>query len=102
MTIDTNFCCRVHIHGNQRIVAICDRDIVGLTFREGKMNIFVDPGFYYEKEISKDELISLIRTADMMNMVGNRIVEFAVEQGFVDQDCVLLIQGIKHAQIMSF
>ena len=50
----------------------------------------------------KDELSSLIQTADMVNMVGNSIVEFAVEQGFVDLDGVLVIQGIKHAQIMSF
>lgn len=102
MSNETKYCCRIHIHGNQRIVAACDSDIVGREFREGKMNIFVNPAFYFEKEISKDELSSLIQTADMVNMVGNSIVEFAVEQGFVDLDGVLVIQGIKHAQIMSF
>ncbi len=66
------------------------------------MNIFVDPAFYFENEISENEVIPLIRTADMVNMVGNKIVEMVVEQGFVDKESVLVIQGVKHAQIMSF
>jgi len=102
MSNETKYCCRIHIHGNQRIVAACDSDIVGREFREGKMNIFVDPAFYFEEEISENEIASLIHTADMVNMVGNRIVELAIERGFVDSDSVLVIQGIKHAQIMSF
>lgn len=102
MSNENNYCCRVHLHGNLRIVAVCDSDIVGREFRSGKLNIFVDPAFYFEKEITEDELPSLINTADMVNMVGNGIVDFVVERGLVAPDCVLVIQGVKHAQIMSF
>jgi len=37
----------------------------------------------------------------VINLVGERAVAVAVEQGLVDPECVLIIDGIKHAQAVK-
>ena len=99
---EKEICCKVHIHGNRRVVAACDRDILGKEFNEDPRKIFVDPVFYFQKMIQKDELLNLIETADIVNLVGNISVGIAIDASFVHPDHVIVIEGIKHAQIMAF
>ena len=41
-----NMYVRIHTRGDERIVAACDEDIIGMTFSEGKAKITVHEDFY--------------------------------------------------------
>ncbi len=95
------FLYKVHTSGNHRIVGICDREIVGKEFRDGDRRLFVDPSFYSDGEADRKKMLSLIPTADSANIAGSGAVEAAIEAGFVDPGCVLVIGGVKTAIVMA-
>jgi len=87
--------------GEQTLLAICDLDLVGKTFRQGKIVFEVREEFYKGTKVTVDEAIGLIENCSVVNMVGQCIVKEAVEKGFVHPDAVIEISGVPHAQIMK-
>ncbi len=83
------------------LLAICDADILGKTLKRGKIVFHIREDFYKGSLVSIEEAMDLIRQATIVNMVGRRIVEKAVEKGLVHPDAVLEIEGIPHAQILK-
>ncbi len=92
---------RMHTDGKERIVAACDEDILGMTFREGKMKITVHEGFYKGEVLEEEAFIQRLGIATIINLVGNGVVDLAIREGFVSPDSVLVIDGVKHAQAVQ-
>ena len=44
--------------------------------------------------------MSYLRLATIANLVGEEVVRIAVEEGFIDESCVLRVDGIPHAQMV--
>ena len=82
------------------LVAVCDSDIAGRTFREGELKIEVKESFYGEKEYSEDEVKRELRRATIANITGKKAVELAIKIGIVDKDRVLEIGECLHAQMV--
>jgi hypothetical protein len=82
------------------LVAVCDSDLLGETFREGKLKLEVKPDFYKGSAATITEALHLVNEADIANLVGKRIVEAAVKEGYVDPSAIIHIAGIPHVQIM--
>ena len=95
------FSLRIHRHPDEVILAICDEDILGQTFRGDGIKIEVSEGFYGGDIVSADEIRNAIRNFTMINMVGNEIVELAIAEGVIHPDNVIVIGGIKHAQAVT-
>ena len=89
-------------HQNQRICAVCDKEILGQTFREGKIKIEVKESFYKGELVSVEESIIEIEKATIVNLVGNRIIDKLIEIGLVHRDGVIKINGISHVQLVRF
>jgi len=90
--------CKIHVHGGERILAACDEDIRGLTFRDGDVKITVSEGFYGGEPVSEETFVERTRSVTIMNLVGNRVVDRAISEGLVSEECVIVIGGVKHAQ----
>lgn len=86
---------------NEVILAACDREILGKYFEEGEFHIEVKKEFYHEVYVSKETFINALRTATIVNLVGERVVKIAVEEGFVDEENILWIDGVPHAQMVK-
>ena len=97
--MNSGICVKVHRSGNELLVAACDVDILGNTFREGKLRIQVSRDFYEGDTVGEDTLVNRLEMATVANLVGSLVVEIAIRHGFVDPDCVLVIDGIPHAQM---
>lgn len=82
------------------LVAVCDKDLLGLTFREGRLKLEVKPGFYQGNSANIDEALRAIDSATVANLVGKEIVDAAVKGGLVDSSAVLHIDGVPHVQIV--
>ena len=82
------------------LVAVCDTGLVGETFREGKLKLEVKPDFYQGVTTTIEEALRVISSADIVNLVGRRIVDAALNAGLVSPSAVISIAGVKHVQIV--
>lgn len=92
-------CVKVYKHGREVLVAACDEDIVGKTFKSKELRITVSEGFYMGESCGEDVLVNRLEMATIANLVGEKTLEIAVRRGFVDPGCVIKIGGVPHAQM---
>jgi len=87
--------------GHHVLLAACDADLLGRVLREGKIVFEVREEFYKGPKMSVDEAIDLVEKSTVANMIGNCIVQKAIEKGLIHPEAVLNISGIPHAQIVK-
>lgn len=81
------------------LVAACDEDIVGKTFRGNDIKITVSASFYKGDSGGEEMLVNRLEMATIANLVGKKTMEIAIKHGFVDPDNVLQIGEVPHAQM---
>ncbi len=94
------FRMRVYRVKGEVLVAVCDSDIVGRTFREGDLKLEVKESFYGEEEVGEEEVKRALRNATIANITGNKAVNLAVRIGIIDKNRILYIEGCPHAQMV--
>lgn len=90
------------IHGKDRVVAVCDEEILGKTLEGGRVPFKVSEGFYKGTLGDVDEAIAAMKQATICNLVGKKIVEAAIECNMVHERAVIYFGEIPHAQIVKF
>ncbi|MCL2148009.1 MAG: DUF424 family protein [Methanomassiliicoccaceae archaeon] len=90
--------CRIHAHGNERILAACDREILGMTFTGDGVRIKVSEIFYGGETLPEEAFVERTKSVTIMNLVGNRVVGIAVREGMVSEQSVMVIGEVMHAQ----
>jgi hypothetical protein len=80
---------------------MCDADLLGKTLKQGKIVFHVREEFYKGSLMHLEEAVSLIKHSTIVNMVGQKIVKRAVEEGWIHPDAILEIEGVPHAQIVN-
>ncbi|MDR2865862.1 MAG: DUF424 family protein [Methanomassiliicoccaceae archaeon] len=89
---------KIHTRGTERILAACDHELLGKEFRDGVMRLKVSEAFYKGEDISEETLAERMKNVTIMNLVGERTVSAAQRMGYVSEDAVVTIGGVKHAQ----
>jgi len=84
------------------IIAACDENILGLHIVDEniKANFYVDPYFYKGELLDLEEAVKILATATIGNIVGEQIVQAALEMGLIHPEAVLRIKGIPIALFM--
>jgi hypothetical protein len=82
------------------MVAVTDEDCLGKEFTEGEVRLEVSKNFYGDHHADYGEVLSALKEATIANIVGNESVALAVENGFVDPNDILFVQGVPHAQMV--
>ena len=90
---------KLHTHDLKTILAVCDKKFVGKEFEDGKIFFRVSEKFFGNQEVSENELIKMAHNADSINSFGNKCTEILQKEGLISENSVILIAGIKHAQI---
>jgi len=90
---------KVYHRGPETLVAACDEDLLGKTFRERGLKIEVS-SFYEGDVVSEDVLLAHLRLATIGNFVGKDTIEVVKRGGFVAEEGVLWIGGVPHAQFV--
>ena len=86
--------------GEYTFVTVCDADLLGKTLREGRIVIHVREEFYGGHLISVEDAMKIVRRYDHANLIGEKAVGKAVEEGLVHREAVLTVAGVPHALIM--
>jgi hypothetical protein len=92
---------KIHYLGKELMVAACDSNLLGKRFKEGKIVLnaskeFYGNGFKGNGERLKKEL----GRATIANLTGEEAVSSAIEAGFIDEERVIKVKGIPHAQYL--
>ena len=89
---------KLHPAGRDTILAVCDSELIERTFTEGELSITVYREFYGGVLVDEEGLKIHIRSATILNLVGERSIAVASEMGWVDEENTLTIGDVKHAQ----
>lgn len=83
------------------LVTLCDEGVLGETFVDGEVSLEVTEEFYGGDAVSESTAIDAMARASVANLVGTDAVELAIENGFVDENNVLEVDGTRHAQFLT-
>jgi hypothetical protein len=84
------------------LVAVCDSELIGRTFREGELHLSVNEDFFKGRPADEHEVKKALKEATIANLVGEQSVACGIDSGIVDEHCVITIGGIPHAQMVLF
>ena len=86
------------------IVTLADEDLIGKVFYEGKKQLDVKESFYKGKIKKREEICELLgfyRKEDaIFNIVGEKSVSLAIEEGLISADSVLSIDGVPYSMVL--
>ncbi|WP_115865307.1 DUF424 domain-containing protein [Halorussus litoreus] len=82
------------------LVAVCDDDVLGETFEDDGVSLTVTEEFYGGESVDEETVVASLARASVANIVGTEAVELAIEEGFVDEECVLDVASTRHAQYL--
>ncbi len=91
---------RIHKHGDERLLAACDEELLGLTFSEGVVKVTISENFYGADTMTEETLGERMGSVTIMNLFGDRSIAVGIEKGFVTPENVITVAGIKHAQVV--
>lgn len=89
------YCC-----GKDILVAVCDKDLIGKTLRDGKIKLEVKKEFYGDQLTTPEEAAKALSEANTGNIVGKKSVKIAIEKNLVNPSAVIHIAGIPHVNII--
>ena len=92
---------RIHKSADDIILAACDEEVLGKTFTGDGVKITVSERFYNGELVSEETFVQRMGSVTIMNLVGERVIALAMEQGHVSEDGILEIGGVKHAQVVK-
>jgi len=89
------------IHGRDKVVAVCDEDILGKTLEGGRVPFTVNEGFYKGALGEVEEAIAAMKQATICNIIGKTIVSAAIEHKMIHERAVIYFGDVPHAQIIK-
>jgi hypothetical protein len=90
---------KVYTTQGEILLAACDDNLLGKTFEEGELQLAVSKSFYGGEKVSHELFIKQLKIATIINLVGREVVKIASKMGMINEECVLEIDGVPHAQI---
>jgi len=92
---------KIHKSEGKNIIAICDEDLIGKNFSEGKFVLNITERFYKGEKLSPEEVLELMKDALSLNIVGENSINLALKNKIIEKESIIKIQGIPHAQRYS-
>ena len=89
---------KIHKTKFRNVIALCDSELIGKKFEENDLQLDITERFYKGEELEEEEIISILKNADIINAVGKESIELAIKAGVVSRQNVIKIAGIPHAQ----
>lgn len=86
------------------IVAICDKELLGKRFEEGKFRLDVKESFFKGDETSEEKAVEIMKQMLVedatFNIVGKKSIKTALSAGIISENEIKKIQGIPFALVL--
>jgi hypothetical protein len=95
----------IKIHKAYReVIAICDEDLLGKKFEDGKRVLDVRENFFKGEKIEESKLLELmqefVKSDATFNIIGEKSVSIAIKAGIITKDGIKRIKGIPYALVL--
>jgi hypothetical protein len=91
-------------HNIRPVVAICDDDLIGKKFEEGKRQLDVRENFYKGEQIDEEQALHIIRVQSVedasFNIVGKNSIKTAIKAGLITEKAVAKLKNIPFALVL--
>jgi hypothetical protein len=101
MSERTSMYIKEYNSGSEVLVAVCDQELVGRSFKDGELHLTVSERFYKGEEATEEDVIGSLRHATIANLVGRRAIQCALDHKFIDETSILVVDGVPHAQMLK-
>lgn len=92
------------IKSYREIVVICDSDLIGEKFEDGKFQLDLKREFFKGEETSEEKTIEIMQDMSKedatFNIVGKKSINTALKAGIISQTGIKKIQGIPFAVVL--
>ena len=85
---------RVSDYQKNIMVNMSDAELIGRNIIDGELKINISENYYGKQIVDRDEAISLLKSASIMNLVGKETISLAIEVGIGSKDGVKIISDI--------
>ena len=97
-----NFAVRVVNQQNNRLLNICDAELVGRVLKQSDLEVKISKSYYGDHIIDEKEAESLLRSSSIINMAGRKIIDLSIKIGVGTAKGVKEIEGIPFLIIFKF
>jgi hypothetical protein len=71
------------------------------SFEDNELVLKITESFYKGEEATENEVVHSLKHATIANLVGERAVKCALDNGFIEENNVIFVAGVPHAQIVK-
>lgn len=95
---------KIHQTRNGKIIAVCDANLIGKVYTEGKKVINLDKyrSFYVGKKTTKEEIQKELEYGfNSVNFVGTKSIQILLDLELVSKEDILHISEVPYTQIYN-
>jgi len=88
------FSVKVSDYQKNIMINMCDAELMGKYVVDGELKININENYYGKQLVDKSEAISLLKSASIMNLVGNETISLATDLGIGSESGVKIISNV--------
>ena len=88
------FSVKVSDYQKNIMINMCDAELMGKDIVDGELKISINENYYGKQIVDKSEALSLLKSASIMNLVGNETISLATELGIGSESGVKIISDV--------
>ena len=88
------FSVRISDYQKNTMVNMCDAELIGKDVVDGELKIHISEIYYGKQLVDKDEAISFLKSASIMNLVGKETISLAIDLGIGSESGIKIISDI--------
>lgn len=88
------FSVKVSDYQKNTMINMCDAELMGKDIVDGELKININENYYGKQLVDKSEAISLLKSASILNLVGNETVSLATDLGIGSESGVKIISNV--------
>ena len=93
------FRLKVHKFDRETLVAICDKNLVSKKLKNYGVPINVTEHFYGESLYTEKEILTRVKTASQLNVIGNNIVNLLTKNGVIPESAILWLKDKNNEKV---
>ena len=96
------FAVRSMNYQHNRMLNICDAELVGRTLNKSDVTINISKSYFAERIVEENEAEQLLKSASIINMVGKETIALSVRVGVGSTKGVKEIDGVPFLIVFKF
>ena len=86
------------------VVAVCDKELLGKKFEEGKLQLNIKENFYKGKEVDTESVVEIMKKMSAedatFNIVGEKSINAALKTGIISKEEIGRIKKVPFALVL--